>query len=588
MSVTVQRKGNYLVICPPEEVGFLSAMLEDAASVYLVTSDEEFESLASRDLLLVDGALVRAELSWPGHDLEDFYGFDLAVALRLRIKLSAPLCMLSFQPKAFFTSQPGVKFNVLKARGTAFLQLPFEKDAVQEAFDDIHPLSPATLAYLSNLLVDTRHLIDHLRHAFRMTTSHDRIVSSLKMIDMLSSSGIYSQAKELAADITDAHQRADVELFFKRSGELLDLLGNYRQQSSGTSSTEEGPRYAVVVVDDNRDDLEWSAAALRQSFVVFPFQSAMEAKDFIDRDSGNEIAAVICDWQLLRPGTDEHQEMLGFELLEYAARKGHYALFSLTSTDDVSTLEVDQYLWFEHTLITKDFRHDEALWKMYIPIIRQKIERCRAVIASLPTGEGWSVNFRLAYRKENGKNVPYKQFFPSLKEQYIVRRNSEDWHSFEAEVSSFSDRLWEYYSGAMDRPEDRPFLFDLKTQWGIELSRDLKNVLVIRRLYLAFWFNKTRLDISFRVPGKGIVEDPVINIYSVLRHRYFDEVMEEREGGDALKTYRDLNNAAKVFASQLAIEPNRLPQGILPEERAWLSSRGIRAEGGNDNVFDLD
>ena len=136
--------------------------------------------------------------------------------------------------------------------------------------------------------------------------------------------------------------------------------------------------------------------------------------------------------------------------------------------------------------------------------------------------------------------------------------------------------------------DERPFIFDLKTQWGIELNRELKNVLIIRRLYLAFWFCKTRLEISFKVPDKGVVEDPVINIYSVLRHRYFDDVLTEREGIDAKKAYKDLNNAAKVFASQLAIEPNKLPQGVLPEEKAWLARLGINTESGNDNLYYQD
>lgn len=578
---------HYLIICDPVDVGFLTEMAGEAL-VLTVTDEGAFERLTSEDLAAFDGALVRAELTWAEHSPTEDYGFDLAVALRLRLKLAAPVCMLSFLPKSRFSSLSDIKYNMLKARGTAFLQLPADADDLAAAFAGIYPLSPATLAYLSNLLVDVRHLIDHLRHAFRMTTSHDKIVSSLKKIGILSSSGIYPLARELADEVEAAHRRGDEDLFYKRTGELLELLGTYQQQAGGASSPDDGPRQVVVVVDDNPEDLEWAASALRQSFEVHPFRTALEAKEFIDRDAGNEIAAVICDWQLLKPETGEHQEMLGFELLEYAARKGHYALFSLTSTDDVSTLEVDQYLWFEHTLITKDFHHDAALWKMYLPIIRQKIERNRAVIASLPTGEGWSVNFKLAYRRENGKNVAYKQYFTSLKDQYVQKRNSEDWHSFEADVSSLSDQLWAYYGRAMDHPEDRPFLFDLKTQWGIELNRDLRNVLVIRRLFLAFWFNKSQLDIAFRVPGKGMVEDPVINIYSVLRHRYFDEVMEEREGGDPAKTYKDLNNAAKVFASQLAIEPNRLPQGVLPEEKAWLAARGIAVEDGNDNLYYTD
>lgn len=575
---------NYLVICDPCQTGFMSTMLTDPASVLYVTGDEQMDTLPSSDLSHIDAVIILAELTWPGHMPDDFYGTDVAVALRMRFRMLAPICIISLSAKEDLTSRDETKFNILKARGTAFIRIPASAEEVENAFCGIIPLSQATLTYLSNMLVDVRHLIDHFRHVMRMNAPQRLISSSLKKIGALSSTGIYPKACAISDRILSAHSEGDEGLFYKASGELLELLSSYRQQSSTSPAYDEGPRYNVVVVDDNAEDLEWAAAALSNSFNIIPFRDSMEARRYIDSDTGNEIAAIISDWQLLKPGTGEHQEMLGFELLEYTARKGHYALFSLTSTDDTSALEVDQHLWFEHTMIAKDFHHGQEMWRMYIPIIRQKIERCRAVIASLPTGDGWTSDFKLAYRKEDGKNVAYKQHFTSLKDQYIHSRNSEGWHSMEAEVSAISSKLWYYYSRAM-KPEERPFLFDLKAQWGMELNRDLKNVLIIRRLFLAFWFCKTKLDISFKIPGKGIIEDTVINIYSVLRHRYFNEMLEEREGYDAPRAYKDLRNAAKVFASQLAIEPNRLPQGILPEEKAWLSEVGIEIEGGNDNIY---
>lgn len=574
----------YLIVCPPAEEAFF-AQPEWGVSSRTVCSEEAFDALSEKDLTGYAGIIVTAELDWAGHAPGDFYGFDVAVALRLRLKGLAPMCILSFLPRDYFAALSDIKYNILKARGTTFERLPASPEGIVSAMNGILPLSQATLAYLSNLLVDIQHLLDHLRHVLRMTSSRDRIAEALRRTDILSSAGVYPSLRMLSDEILAAHDAGDEERFYLRTSELLDQLGTCRQQSgSGSAATEEGARQTVVIVDDNRDDLQWATSALQGSFRIVPFQFAHEAKQYIDNDRGNEIAAIICDWQLLEPGTEDHQEMLGFELLDYAARKGHYALFSLTSTDDSSTLEVDQHLWFEHTLITKDFHHDDALWRMYIPVIRQKIERTRAVIASLPSGDAWTSDFKLAYRKENGKNVAYKQYFTSLKEQYIQQRNSEDWHSFEAEVSTTADQLWAYYQKALS-PDERPFLFDLKTQWGIELNRELKNVLVIRRLFLAFWFNKAQLDIAFKIPQKGIVEDPVINIYSVLRHRYFHELMEDRESPDALRAYKDLNNAAKVFANQLAIEPNRLPQGVLPEEKAWLGSLGIEAERGNDNLY---
>lgn len=574
---------NCLVICDERNRTCVAQWLGETP-VRFVTSDSDFERLVGEDVNSFDSIIVFAELEWGSHALSSFFGIEVAVMLRLRLKMLAPMCVLSFMPKAYFAGLEEVKYNILKARGTRFLQMPFKPQDLLATFESVMPLSQATLAYLSNLLVDVKHLIDLFRHDLRMNTEHDKICRSLKRIDMLTTTAVYQKAKELAEAVVEAHAAGDEERFYKQTQELVNSLGLYTQEMKHAPQYEDTIRCKVVVVDDNLDDLHWATSALEKYFEVVPFQLAVAAKQYIDEDSGNKIAAIICDWQLLQPGTDEHQEMLGFELLQYAAQKGHYALFSLTSTDDSSTREVDQYLDFEHTLITKDFHHDEALWKMYIPIIQQKIDRNMALIASLPTGEAWTNDFKLDYRKEDGKKVAYKKYFKSFAQQYVEQRNSTGWHSFENEISTTAKQLWQYYEKAFD-PDNCSELFDLKTQWGIELNRELRNILVVRRLFLAFWFNKTKLDLGFKVPNRGWVEDPVINIYSVLRRRYFNDLSDERGGIDDEKTFKDLNNAAKVFANQLAIEPNRLPQGVLPEERAWLQTLGIDLLMGNDNLY---
>ena len=577
---------NCLVICDEKSRRTVSQWIGDTPARF-VTSDSDLERFAGEDVSGYDGCIVFSELEWSSHTLSSFFGIDVAVTLRLRLKMLAPICLLSFMPKAYFATQEEVKYNILKARGTQFLQLPFKPQALFLAFENVMPLSQATLAYFSNLLVNVKHLIDLFRHDLRMNTDHDRICSSLKRIEMLSTTTVYQKAEDLANAIVEAHAAENEEQFYNLAHELVNRLGLYVQEETYSPQHEGEIRHKIVVVDDNPDDLLWATSALEKFFDVLPFQQVLAAKQFIDDDMGNEIAAIICDWQLLKPGTAEHQEMLGFELLQYAAQKGHYALFSLTSTDDSSTREVDQYLDFEHTIISKDFHHDEALWKMYIPIIQQKIDRTTALIASLPTGEAWINNFKLDYRKENGKKVAYKKYFKSFSQQYVEQRNSKAWHSFENEISNTATQLWHYYKKAFD-PDNSSELFDLRTQWGIELNRELRNVLIVRRLFLAFWFNKTKLDLGFRVPRRGWVEDPVINIYSVLRNRYFYALSDERDGVDDEKLYKDLNNVAKVFVNQLAIEPNRLPQGGLPEEKAWLKGIGIDLVAGNDNSYYSD
>lgn len=552
-----------------------------------ITSDNDLECVAFEDATCYDNILVFAELEWDQHACSSFWGIDVAVNLRLKLKMTAPICILSFMPKSFFANLDDVKFNILKARGTIFFQLPGGLFSQLTALENTMPLSKATLVYLSNLLVDVKHLVDVFRHELRMYSAHDTICRSLKRVDLLSSTSIYPRAKALAAEIITAHAAGNEDLFYKLTKEMVSVLNIYAQESMGEVQNHNRNRSKILLVDDNPTDLHWATSNLEKYFEVVAFQDVMEAKQYIDEDASNEISAIISDWQLLRPNTDEHQCMLGFELLQYASQKGHYALFSLTSTDDNSTREVDQFLNIEHTLIIKDFHYDDFLWKMYIPIIQQKIDRNTELIASLPTGETWTNNFKLDYRKEDGKKIPYKKYFKSYAQQYIEQRNSTSWHFYENEISAIATRLWQYYEKAFV-PENCPMLFDLKSQWGIELNHDLRNVLVIRRLYLAFWFNKTKLNIGFKVPQKGWVEDPVINIYSVLRHRYFNDISDERGGVDDEKTFKDLNNSAKVFVNQLAVEPNRLPKGVLPEEKAWLQCQGIDVKMGNDNLYDDD
>lgn len=576
----------YLAICNESNRQVVAQWAGDTP-IHFVCSDSDLEYLAGEETENFKGVFVFAELGWEGRSLSQFFGIDVAVELRLRLKMLAPMCIVSFMPKAYFDDFHEIRFNILKARGTCFVRLPAEANDVASALQSIIPLSQATLVYLSNLLVDVQHLIDQLRHDLRMMTDHDKLIQSLKKIDALSTTVLYQELCDLADAILEAHQAHNEEHFYTLTNDMMKRLGAFYQQTRLAPQLDDQTRHKILLIDDNPEDLAWATAALEKSFEVLPFREVTEAKRCIDEDADNCISAIISDWQLLKPGTDEHQEMLGFELLDYAAKKGHYALFSLTSTDDSSVCEIDPYLDFDHTLITKDFHHDEALWRMYIPIIRQKIDRNLALIASLPTGEAWNNDFKLDYRNENGKKVAFKKYFKSFRQQYVEKRNASDWRSYENGISTLADQLWHYYKKAFDA-DNLLDLFDLKTQWGIELNRELHNLLLVRRIFLAFWFNKTKLDIGFRVPQKGWVDDPVINIYSVLRRRYFRDLSDERGGVDDEKTYKDLNNAAKVFVNQLAIEPYRLPQGVLPEEKAWLETQGIDLRTGNDNLFDAE
>jgi hypothetical protein len=577
----------YLIICDDRQKTYFSQVVKSEDFKFVV-SEAEFEKLNVDEVANYNRIIIFAELLWLNKKYSDFYGIDIAVLLRLKLKALSPVCILSFLPKDYFEKFDETKYNILKARGSCFLQLPVSFGKVEDALSCVIPLLPATLTYLSMVLIDVRYLVDVLTHDLRIEIDNDKICQSLRKMEQLSTTNVYTQLQKLSERIISAHYERHESEFYTLKKELINSLNVYLQQTKkDTLPGNNKAKSKILLLDDNINDLDWAKNALSPYFEVIAFQDALEAKAYIEQDTKNELSAVICDWQLLKPNSQEHQNLLGFEVLDFASKRGFYALFSLTSTDDFSIREIDALLNFEHQLFTKDFQQGEALWKMYIPIIQQKIDRNTALIASLPTGEAWTNNFKLDYKKENGAKVAYKKYFKSFKEQYIGKRNSADWFSFENEISAEATKLWNYYNKAFDE-DTRTDIFDLKTQWGLELNRELKNFLIIRRLYLAFWFNKTKLDISFKVPDRGWIENPVINIYSVLRNRYFQDLSYEKGEIDEDKTYRDLNNAAKVFVNQLSIEPKNLPQGILPEEKMWLVVQQIEIATGNDNLYYTD
>ena len=535
--------------------------------------------LEKEDSSRISYIVVVAELNWTSKKHSEFYGIEIASLIRLKYKMILPLVVLSFCPRFFFSQQDRFKYNILNVRGSFFAQLPLSTNQIAQTVEKKYPMTEATLNYISTLLINIRYLIDIATHDLRFEKDSISISKSLEKINQqLASTVLDSKINVLSKEILIAHNANKEEVFYAKKKEFIYNLNYYLQQNSDKNFNSEGnSKHKILLLDDNPHDLVWASQALSPYFDVQTVDTAIKAIELIDNDICNELVAIICDWQLLYPD-GQHQELLGFEVLEYASMKRFYALFSLTSTDDLSIREVNMELEFDHQLFTKDFQQRDVLWKSYIPIIQQKIDKIVSAIASQPIGEAWENNFKLDYRKaEDGTKTSYKRFFPSFKEQYVKKRNSLKWYQFKCEVDNESTKLWQYYKKAFIE-EERFEVFDLKTQWGIELNRELRNFLIIRRLYFAFWFQKSKLNIHFRV-NRDVVENPVINIYSVLRMRYAEDYNLGSED------YKKMLNAAKVFANQLSIEPSRLPLGLLPEEKAWLKELNISIDDGNDNLF---
>ncbi|MDH6357785.1 hypothetical protein [Parabacteroides sp. PF5-9] len=524
----------YLIICDERQQSYFSQQNENKDFRFIL-SEEGVENIIVDKIDTYQYIIIFAELLWQEKKYTDFYGIDVAVLLRSKLKALAPICILSFLPKNYFEKFSDIKYNILIARGTCFKQLPICFKDIENVLKTVLPISSAALAYLSTLLIDIPHVINVLRHDLRLETDIDKICSSLKMIEQLSTTNIYPKLQQLSQEIITTHYEENEDYFYSHAKDLITTLNIHLQNTKqDTLLTEKATKCKVLLLDDNSNDLNWAKNALSPYFEVIPFQDALAAKAYIEQDTKNELSAIICDWQLLKPNSKEHQELLGFEVLDFASQRGFYALFSLTSTDDFSIREIDALLDFEHLPITKDFQQGESLWKMYIPIIQQRIDRNLQLIASLPTGSRW----------ETPKDKKTKSFH----EQYVSIRNSNNWFSFENEIAANAIENWNYYKQFVNKR--------MKTSdQHLSISNtDLKNVLIARRIYLAYWF-------TCNYDNNG---DKNKYIYQDLTGS--SESSEER---------------INQFVFRLCIKSELLPQGILPEEKAWLQSNKIDTDKWN-------
>ena len=561
-------------------------------SILVIWNSEISNTIFGEEITLIDATIesdlvknqysaviILGELIWDGKKYSDFYGFDIACELRLKHKLLIPIVMVSFLPESFF--KDNYKYNILKARGTDFLQLPFNPEELVKCASEIRSLSPASLADISSLLLNSRYLIDRFTHDIRFE---------------LDKTGLITKANNILTDLPDDYKRnypwdelisklaannLSEEEFYLQKKEIIIKLNSLLIPTF--DELDESKKYRILLLEDNLDDASKILDALQPYYEITLISNGEDAIQLIDQDEINEYQALICDWRLLNSGTDKQQNWQGYEVMEYASSKRFYALFSLTSLDDDSRKIISPYLHYSFTPLTKDFEKGSSLWRLYIPIINQRIDENLGIIASLPTGEGWIKQDKADYKIDNqGNKQTTKKIFASFHQQYLQKRNNNSFVLWNIEISEIARRMWNYYQSALAPRNDRSLL-DIANKWGIELNRDVKNVLIIRRLYLALWYSQSRLEIILQVKThreSQVIENPVVNIYSVLRNKHWDDLLNGSSDED--QTFKKLQSAAKAFVSQLALEPKSLPAGILPEEKAWLNSIGIDIDLGND------
>ena len=517
---------NYLIICDVRQISYVS-QLKESKDFRFITSKSEFDELCSNEVVYYNRIVIFAELLWQDKKNTDFYGIDVAVSFRLKLKALSPVCILSFLPKEYFTKKEEVKFNILKVRGTAFCQLPCSFETIEDSLKSIFPLYPATLAFLQLYLIEFKSLIREIKHHLRIYSEERHIEQTLSKIGQFSELTIYDSLKSYADKIKLAYNNKNSEEFEDIIDKLVEKLNALQEKKS---LLENERKEKILLLEDKDKELIWAKSELEKYFEVISVKNAKDAIKEIDADEKNNYRAIICDWELLDPISSEHQDLLGFEVLIYASKKRFYAFFSLTRADKDSLIELDACLGLNHKIIPKSFVEEksEALWNSYIPIIQQDVRKITELICSIPDCANWVTATRR------------NQTLPSYKTQYTEKRNSADWIFFEHNICIQVDNYFKY--GA-----DESIL---------EIREDIESLLITRRI-----FYKVFSDKFLKSLGHNEKRNKITAIEKAMK-----EFGRSTEG--------DSNR--NKFLSDLCLKLNNLPLvGMLPEEKAWLSSHGI-------------
>jgi len=529
--------------------------------------------------------LINASLNWNGIRLSSFHGFDVANHIRTKLKSFAPIIFYSTIPQKYFEkkSEKEIKYKILFGRGSAFIEAPFKEQELNKLADSISPLNNASLHDVSIASCNLKGIvIEKLKHDLKFEQGVEVVLKTIESVspylnDAQKQDIQLSTYLSILSDKVKQNDRAGFEterdLFIGRCQKYL-TADNSEQEPTSTEI-----RHRVVVVDDEKNFLQYVIENLSDSFIVIPFDNAANAWDYLQTDDGLTVRAVVSDWRLYNG--KYMQQMQGYELLEHTGKNGFRALFTLSMQADFLVHQIRNKMSVRFTMYKKDNLEEAGQWRAFKDLLEQQCTEMNQVIAAIPKKDSWL--------------KPQRKGKPSYYEEYLEKRNSTEWESFENGISESSNLIWNDYYLKFLKDELDESLQDFSKRFGLPLN-SIEAMLIARRICLALYFRQNLKPQN--IYGEEI---PRVNVFSIFRNKFFDEEVEvnRAEHGDEVAdkggkrysveewTKKLLNGTAtSLLNTELGFNLDEVVsfRGIFPEEKNWLNRNGI--EFSLQQIFD--
>jgi len=483
--------------------------------------------------------LVNVHLNWDGRTLTSDYGFEVANTIRTKLRSKAPIIFYSPIKVDYFDrkSSKELKYKLLFGRGSAFIESPFTKAALEKVLEDTPPLTLGTLHDVATMLCDLKGMVlDKLNHNLKLGVdprSHlDEVQPFLSELQKeLVEFDMYSE--KLVKAFTDG----DTSKFREEKEAFLSLCSAKLTAKGQEAGPRPQKKHKILLLEDNKTELKAAVGYLKKNFDVIAESDAEKAINRIKADTSNEILAVISDWRLYRDESQTYwQKYQGYEVLEEASKTGR-ALFALTSQADFVVHQIRNELGFKFQLVKKQDFQTDSQKNLLVDWVQNACQNNLLNEANIPESDAWK---------------KYKGLFLEL-------RNSLDWDTFILLVFMQADEIWSYI---LKHGTDGN---RINTHFGLSFSKtdfnsNLFPMLVMRLIWFGLW-NKYGYH-QERVRYELADED-------TLSPDGFELIWEYIAGteGKGQQT-QDLSNVA---LTQDDIKFGRM----FPHERSWLFNRGL-------------
>lgn len=535
------------------------------ASNRFVLSLAEWEQLDKTTLDTYTTIVILAELDWEGKMLSEDFGFAIGLELRRKYKYLLPIIITSSLFQSFFELRAAkeLRYNLLFARGTAFLPLREVSEQLDTLLASQKPISLPLLTDMNEMLFNLRGVLtDTLGH--RLRPDIDKQAFHTLMQDM---KALLNAEQAEALQWTRQEQVLENALdneavFYTHKAELLQSINTaVPSNQTKTEIAVSDRRHTLLLVEDDPRFAKEVQTRLTDYFrEIIWTNDAAEAIQILANDTANHITGLLCDWRLYKADAKKYWQLQGYEVLAYAAQNRYTALFGITSLSDTNVHSIRNMLSFEVHLFKKEhFGNAPAQWQIMADVLLQKCDTVVQLLASEPSGAAWA----------------------KLKGGYIAKRNA-DWPIFEAEISHEAYRVFNFYKAAIEKDDARN-VFGI-SEMSLILKGNLKNILVVRRVFMGIYFLLSRQNIylqeihppSLLGDGDTGQRHHAVDAYSILRKDWWDDIEAGTESVRLSEEWDKYDQRIKNFRNTLCIDISELPRkGVLPEEKAWMHQNGI-------------